>query len=308
MKITVFTPTYNRAYIIENLYRSLQRQTFRDFEWLIVDDGSSDNTEELINGWINENDFPVVYFKQPNGGKCSAINKGLDLAKGELFFTVDSDDYLTDDALEKIVSWEACLEDKERYCGIMANRGSSYGKTPNTLLTNIYGENCEYIDEYAFVRYSEYTTNALDGEKADVWYTDLHRKYKYPVFDGENFLTEAVVWNRMAHDGYKIRFFDDVIWICEYLDDGLTKAGSEIFLKNPQGHGLCLREKAEFLNYSIKNKMKMWYTYYCDHSFCDEKYRLTKKQCARYIGAPVVFVYMSAIARKLNGLIKKIRK
>ena len=74
MKITVFTPTYNRAYIIENLYRSLQRQSFRDFEWVIVDDGSSDNTEELVNGWKNENDFPIIYFKQPNGGKCSAIN------------------------------------------------------------------------------------------------------------------------------------------------------------------------------------------------------------------------------------------
>ena len=300
MKITVFTPTYNRAYIIENLYRSLQRQSFRDFEWVIVDDGSSDNTEELVNGWKNENDFPIIYFKQPNGGKCSAINTGLDLAKGELFFTVDSDDYLTYDALEKVIEWESTIEDKKMFCGMMGNRGNALRKTSNALISNMYGTDCKYIDEYAFARYSEYTNKVFDGEKADVWYTDVHRKYKYPVFEGEKFLTEAVVWNRMAYDGYKIRFFDDVIWICEYLEDGLTKAGSKLFINNPQGHGLCLREKAKFLNLPLKRKMQMWYTYYCDHVFCDEEYRLNKKQCAEYIGAPLWFMYTSALVHKLK--------
>ena len=100
-KITVFTPTYNRAYILENLYRSLQRQTCKTFEWLVVDDGSADNTKELFERWQQEdNFFPIRYVKQENGGKCRAINQGLKLADGELFFTVDSDDYLTDDALE----------------------------------------------------------------------------------------------------------------------------------------------------------------------------------------------------------------
>ena len=106
MKITVFTPTYNRAYIIENLYRSLQRQTVKDFEWLVIDDGSTDNTQELFDKWISEeNAFPIRYYKQRNGGKCRAINRALDLAQGELFFTVDSDDYLTKDALEKVMRW-----------------------------------------------------------------------------------------------------------------------------------------------------------------------------------------------------------
>ena len=91
-KITLFTPTYNRAYILDKLYRSVQRQTFRDFEWLIIDDGSSDNTEALVRGWMDDgNDFPIRYEKVPNGGKCRAINRGLDLAQGELFFIMDSD-------------------------------------------------------------------------------------------------------------------------------------------------------------------------------------------------------------------------
>ena len=121
-KITVFTPTYNRAYIIENLYQSLRKQTYTDFEWLVVDDGSADNTQELFEGWQQEdNPFPIRYVKQENGGKCRAINHGLKLARGELFFTVDSDDYLTDDALEKILRWEAELPKDENFCGFSAN-------------------------------------------------------------------------------------------------------------------------------------------------------------------------------------------
>ena len=110
IKITVFTPTYNRAYILSNLYESLTRQTYKNFEWLIVDDGSTDDTESLVNGWIeNESGFTINYVKQSNGGKCRAINRGLDLARGELFFTIDSDDYLTDDAVQKIMEWASEL-------------------------------------------------------------------------------------------------------------------------------------------------------------------------------------------------------
>ena len=116
-KITVFTPTYNRAYILETLYHSLQRQTFADFEWLIVDDGSSDGTDSLVRSWqADQNPFPIRYVYQENGGKCRAINRGLELAAGELFFTVDSDDYLTDDALEKAVRWEAELPKDQKFC------------------------------------------------------------------------------------------------------------------------------------------------------------------------------------------------
>ena len=237
-KITLFTPTYNRAYILENLYRSVQRQTFRDFEWIIVDDGSTDNTEELVKSWIEDgNDFPIRFYKVLNGGKCRAINRGLDLAEGELFFIMDSDDYLTDDAMETVVKWEATIAGKPEYCGVAGNRGSSPTETPNTRLWQMYGEGCQYIDEYAYCRYPEYTDKVIDGERAGIWYTEIHRKYKYPEFEGENFLTPCITWNRMARDGYKIRIFDDIIWICKYLEDGLTAQGSMRFIKNPAGAG-----------------------------------------------------------------------
>ena len=118
-KLTVCTPTFNRAYILNSLYQSLQKQTCKDFEWLIIDDGSSDNTQELVQSWIESDDnFPVRYYKKANAGKCSAINLGLDNADCELFVVVDSDDTLTSDAVEKILTLEAGIKNKEIFCGV----------------------------------------------------------------------------------------------------------------------------------------------------------------------------------------------
>ena len=303
MKITVFTPTYNRGYIIERLYRSLQRQTFRDFEWIVVDDGSSDNTKELVSEWMKEdNFFDIFYFKTENGGKGRAINFGLDRARGELFFTVDSDDYLTDDALEKVVYWESTIAGKPGFCGVAGNRGTTETETPNRPFKSAYR------DAYSWEQFPDVSDDPLDGERADVYYTELFRKFKYPEFEGENYLIPCVPHLRMANAGYKIRFFPDIIWVCKYLEDGLTMQGNMRFIKNPAGAGLCLREKAEFLHYPLTEKMKMWYTFYCDHTFCDEPYRLTKKQCAEYIGAPLAFIHLAAAAHGLSDLLKKVRK
>lgn len=299
MKITVFTPTYNRAYIIENLYRSLQRQTFRDFEWLIVDDGSSDNTEEVIASWQAEgNDFPIRYYKMANGGKCRAINYGVDRSEGELFFNVDSDDYLLDDALEKIDQWERELPKDGRFCGVVGNLGTSPTETPNTPWPEAYR------DASLLERYPEASDHPIDGERAWVFYTDIQKKYKYPEFEGENFITPAVTWNRMANDGYLVRIYDDIIWVYEYQPDGLTASGTSRFVNRPQGHGLWLREKSQFLHEPLKKKMKMWYTFYCDHTACDEAYRLTARQCAEYIGAPLPFMWAVAVVRSVKGLKK----
>lgn len=289
MKITVFTPTYNRAYIIHNLYESLKRQTCKNFEWLIVDDGSTDNTEELIKSWKKEyNKFAIRYYKQSNGGKCRAINNGLNLAQGELFFTVDSDDYLTDDAIEKIVNWESELPKDGKYCGIAGNLGTSKSETINKNFEGRYYEGT-LLDRYKNV----------DGERAIVIYTAIHRKYKYPEFDGERFMTEATVWNRMANDGYKMRFYNDIIWIYEYRDDGLTKSGNTLFLNNPKGYGLWLREKAKFENISLSRKLKMYYTFTCDLS---EMYDTSL--IAECIGAPVSVIKVFYVLHKFYHKIR----
>lgn len=292
-RITVFTPTYNRAYIIENLYRSLQRQTFTDFEWLVVDDGSVDNTKQLFEVWMQEeNPFPIRYYQQKNGGKCRAINRGLELAQGELFFTVDSDDHLTADALEKIVCWESGLPKNQKFCGIAGNLGTAPDCTPNTLFSE------PYLDGTAFSRYAE-----VDGERAMIFYTEIHRKYLYPGFEGENFMTEAIAWNRMANDGYKIRFFNDIIWIYEYKEDGLTKAGETLFYRNPRGYGLFFREKIQFLNYSLREKWDLRISFIIN---VGEMY--PTKLVAEAIGLPVgVVAAMKAVRNLKHGILRKDR-
>lgn len=289
-KITVFTPTYNRAYILEALYRSLQRQTFRNFEWLIVDDGSSDGTGELIRKWqLEENPFPIRYVLQENGGKCRAINHGLELAQGELFFTVDSDDYLLDNALETAVQWEATLPKGGRYCAISGNLGTAPGQTPNRPLPE------PFFDGTALDRYG-----VVEGERALLFYTKVHRNYLYPVCEGERFMTEAVVWNRMAADGWKIRFYNEILTIYEYQPDGLTSAGDELFWNNLQGTGIFFREKAKFLHTSLGKKMGMWYGYATEAAD-----RLTDAQIAAYIGMPRILV---PPVRWIDRIVKTLKK
>ena len=295
-KITVFTPTFNRAYIIENLYRSLRRQSYGDFEWLVVDDGSTDGTAALFDRWCREETaFPIRYYRQENGGKCRAINYGLKLAKGELFFTMDDDDYLTDDALEKIARWEQELPRDGNYCGFCGNRGY-YGDesecTPNTLFEK------GYLDGNALDRYGPVT-----GELALIFYTEIHRRYLYPEFPGETFMTEAVAWNRMAHDGYQMRYYNDIIWMYEYKPDGLTRAGDALFLKNPQGTGVFFREKAEFLRYPLHTKIGMWYGF-----TCDAMDTCTNAQIAQYIGMPRLLVAPMKGVHRVLHFIRNLRK
>lgn len=279
-KITVFTPTYNRAYIIENLYRSLCRQTYRDFEWLVVDDGSTDSTEQLFQRLMGEADFPIQYYKKENGGKGRAINYGVDFAKGELFFNVDSDDYLTDDALEKVAAWESTIAGDDRFCGVVGNLGTSADYTPNRTFDG------EYRDASLLERYKEYSSDPIDGERAYVFYTNIQKKYRYPEFDGEKFITPGIPWNRMAHDGYLVRVFNDIIWIYEYLPDGLSMDTGK-FMKNPKGHGLCIKEKAVFFGYNNWEMFKFYYSAYCEFR---EHYHW--KQIAGFVDAPKAVMWL----------------
>ena len=290
LKLTIFTPTYNRGYIIEKLYRSLRSQTVTAFEWLVVDDGSSDNTEALFDAWMQEdNGFSIRYYKQENGGKCRAINKGLELARGELFLNVDSDDYLTEDAVEKILLWESQLPKDQKFCAVAGNLGTGRDETPNTPLPGAY------FDGNAFDRYG-----VVDGERAFAFYTDIHRQYLYPDCPGEKFMTEAVTWNRMAHDGYRIRYYNDIIWIYEFREDGLTKAGYQLFLNNPQGTGIFFREKAKFMKHSFPERVKMWYGFTCDAIG-----RCTDAQIAEYIDMPL---WLVPPMRWLHALVQIVRK
>lgn len=224
--ITIFTPTYNRKDLIERLYQSLLQQTQKNFEWLVVDDGSTDDTEKIFEQLLSEQKpFSIRYIKQENGGKHRAINNGIKKASGELFFIVDSDDYLTENAVEKINQWIATLDGSHKWAGIAGLRGL----TKNRVLGQ-----CNTSSKFIDAKNSDRRKYKLLGDKAEVYFTDVLKKYPFPEIPGENFISEEIVWNAIARDGFYIRWFNEIIYICDYLDGGLTKDNSKD--KNtPQG-------------------------------------------------------------------------
>ena len=291
MRITVFTPTYNRAYIIDELYNSLKKQTFIDFEWLIIDDGSTDCTYEKVKNWSADNTkFPIRYYKFENSGKQKEINRALDLARGELFFTVDSDDLLTADALDKINQWEKTIPQCEKFCGFAGSDGDMTGKAINPIFSE------EYVDATFFNRYAE-TGMFIGHDRPWVFYTDVHRQYRYPEFEGEKFIAEAVVWNRMAKDGYQMRCFNDVIYLIEHQEDGYTKKISQILIQSPKGYGLWKAEQMSFLKYGFLRRIKEYYIFYCD---LQNKYHW--RDIAKYIQASAPVMMFVIIAFKLKHI------
>lgn len=251
--ITIFTPTYNRAYIIGNLYESLKKQTNKDFEWLVVDDGSTDNTESMFTELLaDKRDFPVRYIKQTNGGKHRAINRGVKEARGEMFFIVDSDDTLTCDAVEKIKKWFFSLDGRLKFAGVSGLRGNADNK-----VIGGGGNGGNYVDATNLERKSK---NLL-GDKAEVYYTDVLKKYPFPEFEGEKFITEEVVWNKIAADGYYIRWFSDIIYFTEYLDDGLTKTSNR-YSVNPQGTLYWAKQQLVFNKGDFKSRLSAIKRYY----------------------------------------------
>ncbi|MDQ6423257.1 glycosyltransferase family 2 protein [Paenibacillus sp. LHD-117] len=289
MKITVFTPTYNRGYIIGTLYQSLQNQTIQDFEWLVIDDGSSDETESLFRQWIEEpNRFAIRYMKVENGGKHRAINKAAHLAKGKLFFIVDSDDALTEDAIEKLVKWEESLDPKGRFCGVSGNRGTAPDQLHGTTFEG------SYLDATSLER----TKYNMRGDKAEAFYTELLRNYKFVEIDGENFMTEATVWDKMAYDGYKLRWFNDVIYISEYLEDGLTRNIRNVFSKNPKGTAYYFKLQIKHHRYNWWGRMANYYLYY---EFVKE--RNTPNQAADYLGIPPITLKLAISLVKIKRMV-----
>ncbi|MFC4320708.1 glycosyltransferase family 2 protein [Litchfieldia salsa] len=289
MKITVFTPTFNRGYIIEQLYKSLKEQTYKNFEWLVIDDGSTDNTEDLFNLWKAEkNEFTIRYYKVENGGKHRAINKATDLAKGELFFIVDSDDQLVNVALEDVVSWEKTIENKRYFCGIAGNRGRNDNEIHGT----------SFIGEYKDATSLERNKFNITGDKAEVFYTEILRKYKFDEIEGEKFITEATVWDRMAYDGYKIRWFNKTIYICEYLEDGLTKNMTQVFARNPKGTAIYIKQQIKFYNYNLKGKLANYNLYY---NFVKSNINLLK--AAKLLDIHPIVLYFAIFLFKSKSLI-----
>ncbi len=227
--ITIFTPAYNRAYCLDNLYRSLVNQDSRNFVWHIVDDGSVDNTREIVNNWIEENKISIIYDYQKNAGKHVAHNTAVIKCKTELFFCVDSDDELTEDAvciIEK--EWETLKDIKDiPISGMVLYRSYRDGILVGT----------EFPDGVEYSTLGGLYHGGFKGDTALIFVTDVLKKFPFPHFEGERFLRENIVYDKIDLE-YELKPVRKAIYLCEYLEDGLSKNATKLELKSPKGAAL----------------------------------------------------------------------
>ena len=257
MLVTVFTPVYNRAYIITRLYESLCRQTCKDFEWIVVDDGSTDNIDELMHKFIEEKKIKIRYFKQPNGGKHRAINHGVREAHGEMFFIVDSDDYIPDDAIEFITVHSAEIYQEPAFAGISGIDRTIDGRVLSNLGTDKYIDSTS--SDLRFV-------HGITGDLSEVFKTETLKIFSFPEINNENFSPEALVWNRIANKGLILRYYPKVLKIIEYLPDGLTSAIVKIRMNSPVASTVYYSELSRmdipFIQ-KIKAAVNYWRFWFC---------------------------------------------
>ena len=254
MKFTVFTPTFNRKELLEKLYKSLQKQTYTDFEWLIVDDGSTDGTGEKVKEFLEESKLDIKYFYKENGGKQRAYNFATEKANGELFICLDSDDEYVENGFETILKyWE-----KYEKNGEIAGMGYLSMYPDGEIIGSSFPEK-----EMISTQFDIYNKYGVKGDKGLMFRTEIIKKYKFPIFDDEKFITEAVVYNRIC-EKYKMVYVNEKIEIKEYQEDGLTAKYNNLLLRNPKGQALYHNE-INFQNLTFKQKILNNAVYY---KFC----------------------------------------
>lgn len=219
---TVVTPTYNRAHTLPNVYAALQAQTLRDFEWIIVDDGSTDATADLVAQWRPA--FSLHYHRRENGGKPSAVNLGISLAKGAYIVILDDDDTPVPEALAVFADMLATAPPDVGLVGCltMSASGAVIGTRLDAATVEI-----THLDAYS--------RRGFTGDKWLAFRADVARRFPYPVYDREKFVSEGIVFNRMSRAGYKARYIDKPLLIHEYLPDGLTQNHLKLKDRNPIG-------------------------------------------------------------------------
>lgn len=249
MTLTIFTPAFNRAATLPRLYESLRDQTCYDFEWLIIDDGSTDDTARIVGQYIQEKAFPVRYYWKENGGKHTAYNMALEMASGKWFFCVDSDDFLVPDAVERLAAVTQTLNQQQ---GIVAYKKD----TAETLLSGRFPEG---------VRFSKFNELVMrygcKGEFSLIFPSELARRFPFPVFSGERFVTESVVYDRISPE-CEMRLLPQVITVCEYQDDGYSQNANMVMARNPGGFCLYFMQRIDLMP-SFLSKVVCAGKYWC---------------------------------------------
>lgn len=213
IKVSVLTPVYNRADRIHRVFDSLEKSTFQNFELIILDDGSTDNLEEVVNRYKEKVSYPVTFLRQENRGKHAAMNVLHQLAKGEYIFQLDSDDEITPQALEKTLETWASIDpaQKDDYWCVVGSLVDQHGRI---IQSKPFPEGINDLDWSE----AQEIARKIPGDKGSLQRTDILQKYKFPEPKGVKFVTENVVWNLIQRD-YKEYLTNEVLKVY-YLNEG----------------------------------------------------------------------------------------
>lgn len=283
MKLTIFTPTYNRAALLPRLFESLQKQTAGNFEWLVVDDGSVDETPHVMERLAAQAGFPLHYVRKENGGKHTAHNFALDYALGEWFFCVDSDDCLAENAIGSLMKHiDAAMEQHDCVLGLKSDFNGRLLCKPIEATENPVGL-------YTLVR------KFGGGEYALAFRTEVLKQHPFPVFDGERFVTECVLYDKLEQEGGTVYPTQDILQHCEYQPEGLSTGIYARMVENPKGYtayysqrielALTLKERMGYcLRYQAFCTLAKWrdISYTETHKFLCKLMYLPGIMCAKY--------------------------
>lgn len=271
VRFTVFTPAYNRAKSLRLLYESLRSQQNRDFEWLIIDDGSTDDTAS-VTAEFSSDLFPIRYIYKENGGKHTAYNLALEYAQGEYFFCVDSDDYVAEGAMEQLSRFAD---------GQPKNRGiAAYKVYPGgDLIGSGFPDGVK--ESTAFDLYERY---GCKGDFAFIYPTEIAKAFPFPVFSGERFVTESVIFDRLDSVCH-MALLPYAVSICEYMADGYSQNANAVMARNPSGYCLYFMQRIDLMR-SFFSRLTYAGKYWCFRWIC-------KNKSLRYTGSHKLLTYLS---------------
>jgi len=254
-KLTIFTPTFNRANNLPTLYKVLLNQTSQNFLWLIIDDGSTDETKILVESWIKDQKLNIEYIYKENGGKHTAIEVANNLCKTDYIVIIDSDDILTNNAVETFYEMYQNVDNDELLIGILFPRVYM----TEELVRNDFPKTGEKKFLYEINNY-----NYRGGEVNHFLKTNIIKKFGFPHFSGEKFVRESVWTDNFFYD-HKFWIYSKAINLLEYTEDGYTKQGFNLLYKNPYGFLCALKSNAYYAikaRFSLKEKVIATAKYY----------------------------------------------
>lgn len=285
--ITVFTPTFNRAYCLEQCYQSLVRQGNQDFLWLVIDDGSTDETRDLVSSWIAEDKISIKYYYQANQGMHGVHNTAYSIIDTELNVCIDSDDFMPDNAIENILTFwnELSLETKNNVAGLIGLDAYKNGEVIGSgFPSDLEKSTLEKIHN----RYN------ITGDKKLVYRTEIVKKYpSYPIFEKERFVPLGTLYLMIDKD-YELMCLNKVLCIVEYMEDGSSRNMLKQYFRHPKGFQYARivgMKYSDFLKVRLKNAI-----HYISHSIQLKDLRFLRKSPRKLLTVlaipPGILLYM----------------